>query len=172
MEKGYIQVYTGNGKGKTTAALGLAVRAAGAGLRVFIGQFTKKGEYSEISILENLSPAITFRQYGSGHFIGNRVSEEDIRLARQGLEEIRTVVADGEYDIVILDEGNVAVHFGLFSVDDLILVLDEKPGGLEIVITGRWADARIIERADLVTDMRQVKHYYQQSVANREGIES
>lgn len=172
MEKGYIQVYTGNGKGKTTAALGLTVRAAGAGLRVFIGQFTKKGEYSEISILENLSPAITFRQYGSGHFIGNRVSEEDIRLARQGLEEIRTVVADGEYDIVILDEGNVAVHFGLFSVDDLILVLDEKPGGLEIVITGRWADARIIERADLVTDMRQVKHYYQQSVANREGIES
>lgn len=172
MEKGYIQVYTGNGKGKTTAALGLAVRAAGAGLRVFIGQFTKKGEYSEISILENLSPAITFRQYGSGHFIGNRVSEEDICLARQGLEEIRTVVADGEYDIVILDEGNVAVHFGLFSVDDLILVLDEKPGGLEIVITGRWADARIIERADLVTDMRQVKHYYQQSVANREGIES
>lgn len=172
MEKGYIQVYTGNGKGKTTAALGLTVRAAGAGLRVFIGQFTKKGEYSEISILENLSPAITFRQYGSGHFIGNRVSEEDIRLARQGLEEIRTVVADGEYDIVILDEGNVAVHFGLFSVDDLILVLDEKPGGLEIVITGRWADARIIERADLVTDMRQVKHYYQQSVANRKGIES
>lgn len=116
MEKGYIQVYTGNGKGKTTAALGLTVRAAGAGLRVFIGQFTKKGEYSEISILENLSPAITFRQYGSGHFIGNRVSEEDIRLARQGLEEIRTVVADGEYDIVILDEGNVAVHFGLLAL--------------------------------------------------------
>ncbi len=116
MDKGYVQVYTGDGKGKTTAALGLAVRAVGAGLRVFVGQFMKKGEYSEIAVLEGLSPAVTCRQYGSGSFIHDQASKEDIRLARQGLEDVRTIVASGQYDIVILDEANIAVYFNLFSV--------------------------------------------------------
>lgn len=169
--KGFIEVYTGNGKGKTTAALGLAVRAAGAGLRVFIAQFMKGREYSEINALERYADVITVKQYGRRGFIEGEPDDEDIRCAVEGLRDVLDIVVSGVYDLVILDEANVAVHFRLFTADDLIDVMEAKPDSVELVITGRHADHRIIEKADLVTDMVEVKHYYSHGVKARRGIE-
>lgn len=171
-DRGYVQVYTGDGKGKTTAAIGLAVRAAGAGLRVFIGQFIKSGRYSEIEVLESMGGKIECRQYGRGCWLRGSPGEEDARLAREGLEEIRQVLTSGDYQLVILDEANVAVWFGLFGVEELLALIDVKPERTELVFTGRRADPRLIERADLVTEMREVKHYYREGVLARKGIES
>jgi cob(I)alamin adenosyltransferase len=168
---GYVQVYTGDGKGKTTAALGLALRAAGAGLRVFVAQFIKGMEYSEQRALVKLADAITIKQYGRGCFIQGEPTEQDRAAARAGLEEVRCIIVSGEYQVVILDEANIAAHFGLFSVGDLLGVIEAKPPGVELVITGRRAHPDLIERADLVTEMREVKHYYQRGVQAREGIE-
>jgi cob(I)alamin adenosyltransferase len=169
--KGYIQVYTGNGKGKTTAALGLAIRAAGAGLKVFIAQFIKMGEYSEIHALKRFSDLITIEQYGLGRFIKGKPSPEDIEAAGKGLERIENIIDSREYPVIILEEANVAVACGLFSVEDLLKIIDKKPDDLEIVITGRNAMPEIIERADLVTEMKEIKHYYQKGVKARVGIE-
>lgn len=170
--KGYVQVYTGDGKGKTTAAIGLALRAAGAGLKVFIAQFVKSGKYSEILALEKYGDLITCRQYGSGCWLRGEPGEGDIRLAQSGLQEVRAIIQAGKHDLVILDEANITTHFGLIEVDDLLALIDVKPVGVELVFTGRKADPRLIERADLVTDMREVKHYYQDGVEARTGIES
>jgi cob(I)alamin adenosyltransferase len=170
--KGYVQVYTGDGKGKTTAAIGLALRAAGAGLKVFIAQFVKSGKYSEILALEKYGDLITCRQYGSGCWLRGEPGEGDIRLAQSGLQEVRAIIQAGKHDLVILDEANITTHFGLIEVDDFLAVIDVKPAGVELVFTGRKADPRLIERADLVTDMREVKHYYQDGVEARTGIES
>jgi cob(I)alamin adenosyltransferase len=170
--KGYVQVYTGDGKGKTTAALGLAMRAAGAGFHVFIGQFVKGQDYSELHAFMRFSDLITIRQFGRQCFIFNEPEEEDFRVARRGLEEIRRVVRSGKYKLVILDEANIATHYGLFDVNDLIDIIDTKPQDVELVITGRGVDERIIERADLVTEMREIKHYYRRGVMARVGIES
>jgi cob(I)alamin adenosyltransferase len=170
--KGYVQVYTGDGKGKTTAAIGLALRAAGAGLKVFIAQFVKSGKYSEILALEKYDDLITCRQYGSGCWLRGEPGEGDIRLAQSGLQEVRAIIQAGKHDLVILDEANITTHFGLIKVGDLLGLLDIKPAGIELVFTGRKADPRLIERADLVTDMREVKHYYQNGVEARKGIES
>lgn len=169
---GYIQIYTGNGKGKTTAAFGLAMRAAGAGLKVFIGQFVKGMKYSEIETLERFPGLITVRQYGRGCFIRNAPKEEDTKAASVGLEEVREALCSGQYKIVILDEANIATHFRLFSVDDLLALIDSKPPNVELVITGRNADPRVLQRADLVTEMLEVKHYYTKGVEARKGIES
>ena len=168
---GYVQVYTGDGKGKTTAALGLALRAVGAGLRVFLGQFLKGVRASEHQTLERLSDAITVTQYGRENFVMGNPTPEDVRAAREGLLECAKIIATGEYDVVILDEANVAVHYGLFSADELLDAIDAKPEHVELLITGRNADPRIIERADLVTDMHEIKHYYHDSVPPRTGIE-
>ncbi|HRS91086.1 MAG TPA: cob(I)yrinic acid a,c-diamide adenosyltransferase [Candidatus Marinimicrobia bacterium] len=169
--QGLIQVYTGDGKGKTTAALGLALRAAGAGLKVFIGQFLKGAEYSEIKALRQLAPGIEIKQYGRRCFIKDKPDEEDIRLAQNGLVEMDSVIQSGDYDLVILDEANIAVYYNLFSVDELLKVVQNRPKQVEIVITGRNADSRIIAAADLVTEMREIKHYYQKGIAARLGIE-
>jgi cob(I)alamin adenosyltransferase len=169
--KGYIQVYTGNGKGKTTAALGLSIRAAGAGLKVFIAQFIKMGEYSEINALKRFSDLITIEQYGLGRFIKGKSSPEDIQAAVKGLERIEKIIALRKYHVIILEEANVAVQCGLFSVEDLLKIIDKKPDDLEIVITGRNAMPEIIERADLVTEMKEIKHYYHKGVKARVGIE-
>ena len=169
--KGMIQVYTGNGKGKTTAALGLALRAAGAGLKVFIGQFAKGMVYSELKTLSAL-PQITVRQFGRDCFIVNQPDAEDIRLAQAGLEEAREAMLSGQYDVVILDEANIALFFKLFSVQDLLTFMDQKPDAVELVITGRYAPQEVIDRADLVTEMREIKHYYTQGLEARKGIES
>jgi cob(I)alamin adenosyltransferase len=170
--KGYVQIYTGNGKGKTTAATGLAVRAAGAGLKVFIGQFIKMGDYSEIKALkERFSDLITVEQFGSGEFIREKATREQIQAAAKGLERIREVMALGEYQVIICEEANVAVSLGLLTVGDLLEVISLKPENIEIVFTGRGADPRMIEAADLVTEMTEVKHYFNQGVEARTGIE-
>ena len=169
--KGYVQVYTGNGKGKTTAALGLALRAAGAGLNVFIGQFVKMGEYSEIKALKRFADLITLEQFGQGRFIKGKPSSSDILSARKGLEKVKRILASGKYQVVILEEANVAAKLGLLTPQDLLNLMAEKPDEVELVITGRNADPLIIERADLVTEMKEIKHYFQQGVAARVGIE-
>lgn len=169
--KGYIQVYTGNGKGKTTAAFGLALRAVGAGKKVFIAQFVKGLEYSEIKAVEQFLPAVTLRQYGLGCFIIKSPTDEDIKCAKEGLNEVAEIILSGKYDIIILDEANIAIHYNLFSAEDLIQAISAKDEKTEIVITGRYACQQIIDIADLVTEMKEVKHYYQKGVEARVGIE-
>lgn len=169
--KGYIQVYTGNGKGKTTAAFGLALRAAGAGLKVYIAQFVKGMKYSELDAMEKLSGSITIKQYGRDCFIFREPEKEDIQAAREGLQEVKEIMRSGEYQVIVLDEANIATYYNLFSVDDLLDFIKVKPEEVELVITGRKADPRIIERADLVTEMKEIKHYYQKGVEARRGIE-
>ena len=169
--KGYIQVYTGNGKGKTTAAFGLALRAAGAGMKVFIAQFVKGREYSEIFAVRDFLPSVTVKQYGLDCFIVNTPTQADIDIARKGLEEVAAVISSGKYDMVILDEANIAVYYNLFTSAELIEVIKCKPEALEIIITGRYACPEILEAADLVTEMKEVKHYYTQGVQARTGIE-
>ncbi|MBC8419494.1 MAG: cob(I)yrinic acid a,c-diamide adenosyltransferase [Desulfobacterales bacterium] len=168
---GYVHVYTGNGKGKTTAAFGLALRAAGAGLKVYVAQFVKGMEYSELKAVERLSDFITIRQYGLGFFINREPNKKDIKAAREGLKEVREIMCSGAYDVVILDEANIATYYDLFSVEDLIDVIRAKPEGVELVITGRMADPLVIEAADLVTEMKEIKHYYDNGVRARIGIE-
>ena len=169
--KGYIHVYTGNGKGKTTAALGLALRAVGAGKKVYFAQFVKGKIYSEIATINRYIPEITVKQYGRGCFIVNEPTSEDIQAAKKGLEEASVVILSGQYDVVILDEATIALHYKLFSVEELIAVLQEKPEETEIVITGRYAPGELIEIADLVTEMKEIKHYYTKGIPARKGIE-
>ena len=169
--KGYIQVYTGNGKGKTTAAFGLTLRAAGAGMKVFIAQFVKGQEYSEIFAVREFLPSATIKQYGLDCFIVNTPSQADIDIARKGLEEISAIISSGDYDIVILDEANIAIFYNLFTPAELIDILKRKPEEVEIIITGRYACPEILEAADLITEMKEVKHYYMQGVQARKGIE-
>ncbi len=165
-----LQVYTGQGKGKTTAALGLAIRAAGAGKKVFIGQFVKGMKYSELDVLKEVDD-ITVKQYGLDCFIENKPTEEDIQAAQKGLEDMKEILEFGEYQLVILDEANIATYYGLFPVEELITAVNNRAENVEAVVTGRMADDKIIEVADLVTEMKEVKHYYQAGVTAREGIE-
>jgi cob(I)alamin adenosyltransferase len=169
--RGYVQVYTGNGKGKTTAALGLALRAVGANLKVYIAQFAKSGEYSEINALKQYRESITIQQFGRIGFINGDPDDNDIQAAREGLEKVKEAMCSGKYDVVILDEANIATSYRLLSVDELLAFIEAKPEHIELVITGRDADARIIERADLVTEMKEIKHYYRSGVEARDGIE-
>jgi cob(I)alamin adenosyltransferase len=171
MQRGYIQVYTGSGKGKTTAALGLALRAAGAGLRVFIAQFVKQQRCSEHKMLEKFGDLITVKRYGRGFILGGRPAKSDMQAARRGIEELGGIVSSGDYDMVILDEANVAVYYHLFEVDDLLRLMKTKYQGTELVVTGRYADKKVIQLADLVTEMREVKHYRGKGVRARTGIE-
>jgi cob(I)alamin adenosyltransferase len=172
MEQGYIQVYTGDGKGKTTAAFGLTLRAAGAGLRVWIAQFVKGYEYSEHTALKRLEDLRTIKQYGRSCFIQSKPEPEDIQLARTGLEEAEKVIISGEYQVVILDEACIAIHFKLFTTEELLKVINKRLPNCEIIITGRNASSELIDAADLVTEMKEVKHYYTKGVQARKGIES
>ena len=169
--RGYIQVYTGDGKGKTTAAIGLAVRASGAGLKVFIAQFIKQGNYSEIKALRKLSDMITVEQYGKGRFVDGKPTREDFDIVEEGLKRIKQVILSEKYDVIILEEANVAVKYGLIPVQELINVIITKPESVEMVITGRNASPLILDIADLVTEMKAVKHYYNKGVRGRLGIE-
>ena len=169
--KGYVHVYTGDGKGKTTAALGLALRAAGAGLKVFFTQFVKGQEYSEINALKRFHDLIVVKQYGRGCFIVNKPEEADVEAARKGFEDLTRVVISGDYPVVILDEINIAIHYNLLSVDDILTLIKTRPEHVEMIITGRNADAKIIDAADLVTEMKEIKHYFKEGVAARVGIE-
>ena len=171
MRRGYVQVYTGNGKGKTTAALGLAMRATGAGFKTFIAQFIKKKRCSEHKLLEELRDRVTVSQFGKGFLLRRKPSPADIESARAGYDEIKRVLLSNEYDLIILDEANVAANYGLITVQDILELIALKPTKVELVITGRYADERVIQAADLVTEMREIKHYREKGVAARRGIE-
>jgi cob(I)alamin adenosyltransferase len=168
---GYVHVYTGDGKGKTTAALGLALRAAGAGWNVFIAQFAKGMSTSELAALERFDDRITIRQYGRDSFLRGEPADSDCLSAERGLTECAAAIASGGYRLVILDEANVAPLLRLFPVERLLTLIDARPPGVELVLTGRGAHPCVLERADLVTEMREVKHYYRRGVLARTGIE-
>lgn len=169
--KGYIQVYTGNGKGKTTASLGLSLRAVCAGKKVFFGQFVKGMKYSELNAVKFL-PNFTMEQFGRNTFIFGNPSQADKDEAAKGLKKAAEVLASGEYDVVVFDEINIAIFYELFPIEDVLKMLDNKAEKTEVILTGRYAAPEIIEKADLVTEMREIKHYYTQGVPARKGIEN
>lgn len=167
-----VHVYTGTGKGKTTAALGLALRAAGHGMRVYMIQFMKGDiNYGELASAESV-PNLTIVQFGRPSFVDRDEPEkEDIGLAQKGLNHASEIIARNDIDILVLDELNVAVDFGLVDIEDVLSLIESRPGHMELVITGRNAHERVMEKADYVTDMRKVKHPYDSGVLGRLGIE-
>ncbi len=169
--KGYIHIYTGNGKGKTTAALGVAIRTIGAGGKVFIGQFLKSGNYSEMTALKIFKDQVTVEHYGLGHFVKGSPTQEDIDAGINGYNRILQIIEKGEYGLVIVDEGNVAVKYNIFSEKDMLHIFKKKPDHVELIVTGRDATQEVMEKADLVVEMKAVKHYFQQGVKARVGIE-
>jgi cob(I)alamin adenosyltransferase len=172
MERGLIQVYTGNGKGKTTAALGLALRAVGHGMKVLMIQFMKGDPSGELESSTRLSPYLTLKQIGRKTFVSkSNPDPKDLQLAQEGFSMAKKAVQDDEYDIVILDEINLAIDYGLIPVKDLLQLMDSKPETVELILTGRNAKREILEKADLVTDMVDRRHYYDKGVPAREGIE-
>lgn len=171
MGKGYVHVYTGDGKGKTTAAFGLAVRALCAGKNVYIGQFVKDMKYSETKLTEKYEN-LTIEQLGKGCFIYNDPEKKDIEAARKGLQRIQNILFGDSYEVVVLDEVTIAIYYKLFSSEDLINILKKRNPKIEVVITGRYAEKKLIDFADLVTEMKEVKHYYKDhGVLSREGID-
>ncbi len=174
LHQGRVQVYTGNGKGKTTASLGLAFRAAGHGLRVGILQFMKGSTvYGELEAARRMVPEISIEQVGRDTFVSrDNPDPEDRRMAREGFEKAKKMVLSGDYDLVILDELNCAVDFGLIPVEEVAELIRSKPRSTELVLTGRNAHPDIVALADLVTEMREIKHYYHAGQPARRGIES
>ncbi|MBM4031753.1 MAG: cob(I)yrinic acid a,c-diamide adenosyltransferase [Planctomycetes bacterium] len=171
--RGFVQLYTGDGKGKTTAALGLALRAAGRGLRSYMGQFMKGRPGGEHEAVGRLAGLITIETYGSGRFLRPDEPPDPVEaaLARDGLARARAAMLSGEYRLVVLDEACVAVAYGLLSVGEVLAFIREKPDGVELVLTGRGAPPELIAAADLVSDIHALKHYLAQGVEAREGIE-
>jgi cob(I)alamin adenosyltransferase len=172
LEKGLVQVYTGKGKGKTSAAFGLALRSIGRSLKVYVIQFIKGGfDYGELYVVDKL-PNLTLKSFGRGKFITTKPAEkEDIKLAEQALKLTRKVVQSGEYDVVVLDEINVALHLKLISLEEVLEIAKNKPRYVELVLTGRDAPKEIVEIADLVTEMIEVKHPFNKGFKARKGIE-
>ena len=175
---GLVHVYTGDGKGKTTAALGMALRAAGHGMRTYIGQFMKGREYGELAapgLLGNDAagrPLLTIEQYGQPAFLrAEEVEEKHIHRAREGLRRAEAAMQEGGYDLVVLDEVNVAMHFGLLTVQEVADAIERKPPAVELILTGRRAPEAILERADYVTVMQELKHPYERGIQARKGIE-
>jgi cob(I)alamin adenosyltransferase len=172
LDKGLIQVYTGPGKGKTTAALGLALRAAGQDMKVHIIQFMKGWpHYGELSSVEKL-PNITLRQFGRPDFVNkDNPDPEDMEQARQALDYARQILISGDYDVVILDEINVALDYNLIGLDKVLALIESKPEKVELVLTGRGVHPEIVKRADLVTEMLDIKHPFDEGARGRRGIE-
>ncbi|UCE96092.1 MAG: cob(I)yrinic acid a,c-diamide adenosyltransferase [Candidatus Bathyarchaeota archaeon] len=172
LEIGLIQVYTGDGKGKTSAAFGLALRAIGQGLKVYMIQFIKGGfDYGELNTIKQLSN-FQLKAFGSGKFITEKPPKrEDMEFASKAFELATKIVESGEYDIVILDEINVALNLKLIEVTDVIKLLKSKPKHIELILTGRYAPPPILKAADLVTEMKDIKHPFNQGVPPRKGIE-
>lgn len=168
---GLVHIYTGNGKGKTTAAIGLGVRAVGAGFKVHMIQFMKGRRYSEIDAIEKI-PGFTVRQFGRDEFVSKKnPAEIDINFAKDGLDYAREIISSGKYDLVILDEINVALDFNLVPLKEVLKLVNSRPKNLEIVLTGRYAPKELVEIADLVTDVGEVKHPYQKGIEARKGID-
>ncbi len=174
LEKGYIQVYTGNGKGKTTAAIGQSLRAVGNGLRVYFVQFMKNFPYGEVSRLEKMSPNLVLKRYGTDDFVFKKKppSKALIQEMESGLRETEQKMLNESFDIIVLDEILVSIYFKIFSENRVLKFLKNKPSKTEIILTGRYCPEAIMELADLVTNMTEVKHYYQKGVSARRGIES
>lgn len=172
LNKGLIQVYTGNGKGKTSAAFGLALRAIGNGFRVFVIQFIKGGfKYGELEAVKSL-PNLELKAFGRGKFIRRMPPDkEDIELAKEGFELAKKVIENGDYDVVVLDEINVAVHLKLLNLNEVLDLIRNKPRHVELVLTGRNASPEILELADLITEMKEIKHPYATGAKPRKGIE-
>ncbi len=170
---GMVQVYTGDGKGKTTAALGLAMRAIGQGLRVHMIQFMKGNiEYGELKTAKRLAPDLTITQMGRETFVDHDNPDEiDRQWAQKGMHLAWQLLKEKTLDILILDEINVAVDFKLVSVQEVLKLIREKPVGLELVLTGRYAPVEIVKEADLVTEMLEIKHYYHRGIESRKGFE-
>ncbi len=172
LERGCTQIYTGNGKGKTTAALGLALRAVGRGLNVCFFQFIKGGgKYGEHLAAEKLAPLLTIIQTGRPGWVNTSDITEDRKVAQEALVQARQLLTSGTYDLLICDEINGAVGFGLIDVEQVLELISARPEKSELVLTGRNADQRVIDAADLVTEMCEIKHYYQAGVPARSGIE-
>ncbi len=169
--KGYKHIYTGNGKGKTTAAIGLAIRASGAGKKVFIAQFTKGRSSSEVVAISGHLPNITIKLFGRENFILREPEEEDFIITQNGFKEVVTQVFSRYYDMVILDEIFIALHYNLITEQALTSFLQTLPDNIEIVMTGRNASQKFIDMADLVTEMKDIKHYFNKGINAREGIE-
>ena len=174
LNKGFIQIYTGNGKGKTTAAIGQAVRASGAGLKTYFVQFMKDYPYSEIKSLAVLKEHIILEQVGNDDFVLKKTppNNTELKLAAEGLNRAKDKMLSGEFDIIILDEVCVSIYFGLFKTIDILNFLQLKPENVELILTGRYCPQELIDAADLVTEMKEVKHYYKNDVPARKGIES
>ena len=170
-KKGLVQVYTGDGKGKTTAALGLALRALGQGLRVYVIQFMKGVPYGELNLLRTL-PDISIIQFGNPQWVDpDNISEEERLRAQQGLDHAKEVIHSSKYDIVILDELTYALTYGWLPIDEVLETIGGRPEGVHVVITGRDAPTKLIDFADLVTEMREIKHPFQQGLKAQPGIE-
>lgn len=170
LKKGLVHIYTGDGKGKSTAAFGLAVRASGAGLKVLIHQFIKGKSYCEIGVLKAI-PNIKVKQCGMGCFIKKGPSLRDIECARAGLADVRLDIMSGRFDLVILEEINIALHLKLIRIDDVIDIIRFRPKNVELILTGRNCPKALYRCADYITDMREVKHPYQKGITSRRGIE-
>lgn len=166
-----IHVYTGNGKGKSTAAFGLAVRALGAGKKVFVAQFVKDMKYSECFLEEYFPEDIKIEQWGASCLLDREPTGEDYSRAKEGLERCVGVLQSGIYDVVVMDELNIALYLKLLTIDEVLEALKHRTDKHEVIITGRYAPSELIGIADLVTEMREVKHYYQKGVPNRRGID-
>jgi len=174
LKQGFIQIYTGNGKGKSTAALGQAVRAAGFGLKTYIAQFMKEYPYNELISLKHLSEWITIEQFGGDEFVYKKElpGVEELSKANNGLQTAREKMLSSEYDVIILDEAIVAIYFKLIETKEIVEFIKAKPENVELILTGRYCPEELIELADLVTEMKEVKHYYQKGITSRRGIES
>lgn len=170
VKRGCVHAYTGNGKGKTTAALGLALRASGAGLKVCIQQFAKNKDYSEIKALRGIKN-IKVYQCGRGAFIRGKPTCSDIECARKGFDAAKKNIASKKYDLIILDEINVAMKLGLIDISSVLEIIKDKPAGVELVLTGRGCPSEVKRVSDLVTEMREIKHPYRQGLVGRRGIE-
>lgn len=171
LEKGFVHIYTGNGKGKTTAAIGLGIRATGEGLKVYMIQFMKGRRYSEIDALENIKD-FTVIQFGRDEFVSKENPEQiDIDFARKGFEHAKEIIKNGEHGLIILDEINVAVDFKLIPLKDVLKLMDEKPEKVELVLTGRYVHPDMVKQADLVSEILEIKHPYQNGIQSRKGID-
>jgi cob(I)alamin adenosyltransferase len=171
-ERGLVIVITGNGKGKTTAAFGQALRAIGQGYRVFVLQFMKGRKYGEFIAAEKYLPRLTIRMSGLDSFVmRDNPAAIDIELAQKGLAEAKKAINSGKYDLVILDEINVALDFKLISLPEVIELIKNKPPALDLILTGRYAPLEIIELADTVSEVKEVKHHYEAGIKDRAGIE-